>query len=112
MVKVWSKYVKQIMLKAEFIIFGANNRNETQKYILFSLRPSVTSTMKHLHNDIKRIAEFGAEPKLSQAPDRAPDRILSIGVKDEPQTLIFVLAERHDGRFLPVMVLLAVWLLS
>jgi hypothetical protein len=37
---------------------------------------------------------------------------LFIGVKDTAQTLMFVLAEGHGCRFLMVMVLLAVWLLS
>jgi hypothetical protein len=44
--------------------------------------------------------------------EQAADQILSIGVKDTAQTLTVVLAERHGGRFLPVMVLLGVWLLS
>jgi hypothetical protein len=78
-----------------------------ENYISF-LRPSFTGAMKHLHDDVKQIPEFGTEPRLAQAPDQ----ILPICVKDKPETLIFVLAERHGGRFLPVMVLLAVWLLS
>jgi hypothetical protein len=64
--------------------------------------------MKHLHDDVAQIPEFDTEPRLTQAPDQ----ILFIGVKDTAQTVAFVLAEWHACRFLPVMVLLAVWLLS
>jgi hypothetical protein len=64
--------------------------------------------MKHLHDDVEQIPEFGTEPRLVQAPDQ----ILPISVENTAQTLTFVLAERHGGRFLTVMVLLAVWLLS
>ena len=64
--------------------------------------------MEHLHNDIKQRFNFGAEPRLTQAPDQ----ILPICVEDKAQTLILVLAEWHGGRFLTVMVLLAVWLLG
>jgi hypothetical protein len=59
--------------------------------------------MEHLHDDVEQIPEFGTEPRLV----RARDQILPICVKDTAQTLILVLAERHSGRFLPVMVLLA-----
>jgi hypothetical protein len=82
-----------------------------ENYILF-LRPSFTGAMKHLHDDVEQIPEFGAEPKLSQAPDRAPDQILPIFGKDTAQTLTFAPAKWHGGRFPTVMVLLAVWLLS
>jgi hypothetical protein len=64
--------------------------------------------MKHLHDDVEQIPEFGTEPRLVQAPDQ----ISPIFVKDSVQTLTCVLAEWHGGRFLTVMVLLAVWLLS
>jgi hypothetical protein len=37
---------------------------------------------------------------------------LPIGIKETAQTVIFALAEWHGDRFLTVMVLLAVWLLS
>ena len=98
------------MLVSEFIIFVANNNNELREEIIYILfwQPSFPGTMDNLNNDIKRLSTFGSEPRLVQAPDQ----IFPISVKDEPQTSIFVLAEWHDGRFLPVMVLLAVWLLS
>jgi hypothetical protein len=57
--------------------------------------------MKHLHNDVEQIPEFGTEPRLVQAPDQ----ISPISVENRAQTLILVLAEWHDGRFLTVMVL-------
>jgi hypothetical protein len=75
--------------------------------ILF-LRPSSPGTMKHLHDDVEQVAEFGAEPRLAQAPDQ----IVPITLEDTAQTVAFVLGERHGGRFLTVMVLLAVWLFS
>jgi hypothetical protein len=59
--------------------------------------------MEYIHNDSEQMPEFGTEPRLVQAPDQ----ILSIGVKDTARTLTFVLAERHGGRFLTVLVLLA-----
>jgi hypothetical protein len=71
-------------------------------------RSIVPTPMKHPHDDVEQVPEFGSEPILAQAPDQ----ILPIGVENTAQTLIFVLAERHGGRFLTVMVLLAVWLLS
>jgi hypothetical protein len=51
--------------------------------------------MEHIHNDSEQMAEFGAEPRRAQAPDQ----ILPIRIKDKAQTLIFVLAEWHGGRF-------------
>jgi hypothetical protein len=59
-----------------------------ENYILF-LRPSFTGAMKHLHDDVEQIPEFGTEPRLVQARDQ----ILPISVKDTAQTLTVVLAE-------------------
>jgi hypothetical protein len=64
--------------------------------------------MENLPIDIKRHSKFGAEPKLAQAPDQ----IVPITLEDTAQTVGFVPAEWHGCRFLAVMVLLAVWLLS
>ena len=64
--------------------------------------------MEHPHDDIERIPKFNSEPRLAQAPDQ----IVPITLEDTAQTVGFVPAEWHGCRFLAVMVLLAVWLLS
>jgi hypothetical protein len=52
-----------------------------ENYILF-LRPSFPGTVKHFHNDVEQVPEFGTEPRQVQAPNQ----ILPISVKDTAQT--------------------------
>jgi hypothetical protein len=73
------------------------------EFIILFLQLSFTGAMEHLHDDIEQICEFGTEPRLVQTPNQ----IWPISIKETAQTLTVVLAEWRSGRFLKVMVLLA-----
>jgi hypothetical protein len=112
MIGLNNSHQSMLMKKRTVGKYKVRRKQQQQKcvgelYILF-FQPSFTGTMEYLHNDIEQIPKVKSEPRLAQAPDQ----ILSISVKDTAQTLIFVLGEWHGCRFLTVLVLLAVWLLS